>query len=290
VDRPGAFVVGIATTGIGRVSTLNTRQTIGLVVLFVVTCLAFIALDNRRALDPLKTALHDLVVPATDVFDRVGHGSDSDLARQLDQVKRERDAALAENVQLKAQQKDMDKLRAILHVQESNQNWTLVTARVLGPDPANLQKFVTIDKGSADGIKEGMAVVDPYYFVGLVTKVDEHSARVLLAIDGSAAIGAQLQDSGADGIVYGRWQNGGRLEMSYVDRNVKPKDGEIVVTSKSVEARTAGVPGNLIIGKVLGAPETFNQGDTQTITVLPAADFDNLTLVAVIVDDGESGP
>jgi cell shape-determining protein MreC len=77
--------------------------------------------------------------------------------------------------------------------------------------------------------------------------------------------------------------------MDYVDRSVEPKKGEIVVTSKSVETRTAGVPGNLIIGRVEDDPERFNQGDSQTINVLPSCDFDNLTLVAVIVNDGESG-
>jgi rod shape-determining protein MreC len=276
---------------VGRVSTLSTRQTIGLVVVFALTSLSFIALDNRSALDPLKTALHDLVVPVTDVFNRVGNGSDSDLARELERVKRERDAALAENVRLKAEQKDVDQLKEILGFAQTHTELKLVTARVLGVDPLNLQKYITIDKGSLDGIKEGMAVVDPNYFVGMVVgPVGEHSAKVMLAIDASSAVGAQLLDSGADGIVYGRWQSGGRLIMSYVDRAVKPKAGEVVVTSTSAEARTVGVPGNLIIGKVEAEPEAFNQGDTQTIRVLPACDFDNLTLVAVIVDDGQSNP
>ncbi|HEY7031122.1 MAG TPA: rod shape-determining protein MreC [Thermomicrobiales bacterium] len=271
-------------------STLSTRQTIGLVVIFALTSICFIALDNRNALDPLKTALHDLVVPVTDEFNRIGNGGNSDLAKQLEQVKRERDAALAENAQLKAEQKDIDQLKQIVGYEQSHPERKLVTARVLGVDPMNLQKFVTIDKGALDGIKEGMAVVDPNYFVGLVIgPVGEHSAKVLLAIDSSAAVGAQLLDSGADGIVYGRWQNQGRMEMGYVDRSIKAKAGETVVTSTNPETRTAGVPGNLIIGKVEDAPETFNQSDTQTIKVLPACDFDHLTLVAVIVDDGESG-
>jgi rod shape-determining protein MreC len=132
-----------------------------------------------------------------------------------------------------------------------------------------------------------MAVIDPNYFVGLVDSVEEHAAKVILVIDASSTIGAQLADSGADGIVYGKWQTGGRLEMAYVDRLEKPKKGELVVTSKSVEARTAGVPGNLIIGIVEEEPETFNQGDSQTIKIIPASNFDNLTIVSVIVDDGE---
>lgn len=273
-------------------STLSTRQTIGLAVLFALTSISFIALDSRSALDPLKTALHDLIVPLTDAFNRVGDGrSDSDLAQELEKVKRERDAALAENVQLKAKQKDLEKLQSIVDFQDSHAELTLVTARVLGVDPLNLQKYIVIDKGSADGIREGQAVVDPNYFVGLVVgPVGEHSAKVMLVIDASQGVGAQLMDSGAGGIVYGRWQTGGRLEMAYVDRAVKPKPGELVVTSKSAETQTADVPGNLIIGVVEDEPETFNQGDTQTIKVLPASDFDNLSLVAVIVDDGESGP
>jgi hypothetical protein len=36
---------------------------------------------------------------------------------------------------------------------------------------------------------------------------------------------------------------------------------------------------------VNGEPVLDNQGDTQTIPVLPAADFDDLTVVAVIVAD-----
>ena len=41
-------------------TTLSTRQTIALVVLFVVTSLTFIQLDNRRALEPIKAALEML--------------------------------------------------------------------------------------------------------------------------------------------------------------------------------------------------------------------------------------
>jgi rod shape-determining protein MreC len=271
------------------VSTLSTRQTIGLVVLFAVTAVTFVLLDRRDALDPLKNSVHQLTVPVTDFFNRANREDQSQLAQELEQVTAERDALKAENVQLKAQAKEVEDLQNVLNVQRDHTEWDLVTARVLSPDPAGLSKFITIDKGSADGIRKGMAVVDPYYFVGLVTDVEPHTAKITLAIDGSAAIGAQLTDSQADGVVYGVWQLGRRLEMRYVDRSVTPKQGEIVVTSNNVESRTAGVPGNLIIGKVETVPDKDNQGDSQTIEILPACDFDNLKIVAVIVNDGQDG-
>jgi rod shape-determining protein MreC len=266
---------------------MSTRQTIGLVVLFAVTAVIFVLLDRRDALDPLKNSLHQLTVPVTDFFDRANQKDESALAKELEQIKAERDSLLAENVQLKQQAKEVEDLQAVLKVQRDHKEWKLATARVLSPDPTGLSKFITIDKGSNDGIRVGMAVVDPNYFVGLVTSVEPESAKITLAIDGSARIGAQLLDSGADGVVYGEWQLGGRLSMSYVERNVAPKEGEVVVTSTNVESRTAGVPGNLIIGKVEEIPQVDNQGDSQKIKILPACDFDNLEIVAVIVDDGE---
>lgn len=265
---------------------MSTRQTIGLVVLFAFTAIAFVLLDRRDALDPLKNSLHQLTVPVTEFLDRANQEDQSALAKELEQVKAERDRLLAENVQLQAQAKEVEDLQNVLNVKRDHTNWTLVTARVLSPDPAGLSKFITIDKGSNDGIREGMAVVDPYYFVGLVSQVEPDSARITLAIDGSARIGAQLVDSQADGVVYGQWQVGERMSMSYVERSVTPKEGEIVVTSSNVESRTAGVPGNLIIGKVESVPEIDNQSDTQTIKILPASDFDNLDVIAVIIDDG----
>ena len=46
--------------------SLSARQTAMLILLFVVTSVAFIVLDNQSALNPLKTGLRDLVNPITE--------------------------------------------------------------------------------------------------------------------------------------------------------------------------------------------------------------------------------
>jgi rod shape-determining protein MreC len=167
------------------VSTLSARQTILLVVLFVVTSLGFIALDNREALDPLKTGVHDLIVPVTDQLTGIGDGSPGDqtaIQQQLDELQAKYDELQAQYAQLMVNAREVEKLRELLGLQQSQPNLTFLPARVLYPDPTNTQKFVIIDKGSADGVRTGMAVTDPNFYVGLVTEVDEHSARVMLAI------------------------------------------------------------------------------------------------------------
>lgn len=270
-------------------STIGIRQTILLVILFIVVAVGLIALDNSAALDPLRGGLRGAVDPAVSWIDRVTNrnGNQTPAELQLAQVTKERDELLAENAQLKSQMDSVAKLQEVLGVQEANPTWTLVTAKVINPDPSGLQKLVTIDKGKADGIEIGMAVVDPSYLVGVVTSVEDHSARVTLVIDATFAVGAKLLDTKGVGIAYGQWQSGGRVEMRHVSRDVSPEKDEIVVTSDETDARTSQIPPAIIIGRVIGEPQIDNQSDSQTIQILPAADFDNLSIVAVIVSDGE---
>jgi rod shape-determining protein MreC len=269
------------------VTALSIRQTLALVILFVAIAVTLIALDNRHTLDPLKSGLHAVVSPVVQWIDDLVGGDDelSTVEVQLEQVREERDQLLSENAQLKMQLEDVERLRDVLNVQETNPGQQLLAANVINMDPAGLQKFVTIDRGSRDGVEVGMAVIDPYYFVGLVTEVEERSAKVTLAIDATSAVGARTLDSSGIGVSYGMWQYGGRIELRHVDREIAPEEGEVVVTSDETEARTARVPGGLIIGRVTGEPELDNQSDAQIIQVLPAADFDHLSIVAVILSD-----
>jgi len=262
-----------------------------LVLLFVAAGLSLIVLDNRGVLDPMKTGLRNLVEPVLEFADRSDDTPSTTAEQQIYELEQQRDALLAENAQLRTELADFEKLREVLAVKESKPGQRLVVANVIGGDPTGLQKMITIDKGSRDGIMVGMAVVDPNFFVGLVTSVEDYSARVTLAIDATASVAGQLLDSQSVGIVYGQWQSGGRMELRHVDRSVTPAENEIVVTSAATDARTAKVPAGLVIGKVIGQPVVDNQADAQTIQVLPAVDFDNLTIVAVIVaDDGTGGP
>ncbi len=268
-------------------TTLSVRQTVALVALFVVTSLTFIQLDNRRALDPVKDGLQAVVLPVAGAVGGLvpDGGDDSAAERRLTQMTAERDALQARVAELEVVAARVEQLEAQLNVQEANPELRLLSARVIGRDPTNLQKIITIDKGSADGVRVGMAVVDPNFFVGQVTEVGEHFARVTLVIDTSYSVAARLQGSGADGIVYGRWQEGGRLELRHVARTVEVSEGQLVLTSDSAELRTQGVPSARIIGKVMGEPKRSDQDDTLTVDVMPAVDFESLQVVSVILAD-----
>lgn len=269
-------------------TTLNTRQTILLVVLFVVTSLAFIQLDNRRALDPVKEAVQLVVVPVAGVLGGVGRGDDGALQRELAIVKAERDRLAAENAQLRADTREVEQLRLQARLQQDRPTWKMLQARVLGADPTGQQMFLTIDKGERDGVQVGMAVVaqGPNY-IGQVTEVSESTARVMLLIDVTQRVGARL-DSGPDGVVNGLSRRGGWLELRYLDRDVQPKPGELVLTSEKAELRTARVPGGLIVGRVDDQVKLgdVDQGETRSVHVIPLVNFETLEVVTVVQTDG----
>ena len=274
-------------------TTLSVRQTFDLVALFVATSITFIQLDNRQALDPVKTALQDLVHPVARAFGNLAPGGgtgDGELERRIAELQQANDALIAENAGLKADNREVDQLRAQLDIQEKNPDLTFLSARVVGVDPTNQAKFIIIDKGTANGVREGMAVVDPNYFVGQVIEADEHSAKVTLVIDQDYMVAARLDTSGADGILYGMWQLGKTMELRHVDRDTPIAEGELVLTSDNAEVRTQGVPGTRIIGRVHGQPERSPQDDTLTIEVVPAVNFENLQVVSVIVADATQQP
>lgn len=273
-------------------TTLSLRQTIALVALFVAASTTFIALDNRRTIDPVKTVLLDVVQPVARAIHEVADGSESDLERELVQVRAENAALRAEIVALQDAANEAEQLRAQLDVEEAHPDWEVVRARVINPDPTSYQKYITIDKGWGDGIKVGMAVVDPYVLVGVVTSVEEHSARITLAIDRSLAVGARIvprgeDGSGGDGIAYGAWQEGGRMVLRHVDRDLVPVEGDFVVTAGAESAsRTTMIPPDVPIGEVIGEPRQDVQSDTLTIDIVPFCDFERLKVVTIIISDG----
>lgn len=244
-----------------------------------------IGLDRREALTPLRDGLASIVVPIERVFATVANGPnyESDIERALKQAESERDAQMAENANLKARIAEYEVLDEEGRVEALRPELDFVAAEVLGGDPKNLQEFITIDKGEKDGIDIGMAVTDPDYFVGQVVEVEANTAKIMLIIDSSAQVGAQLVDSRADGIVIGQWQIGGRLLIENVDLDADVADGEVVATSGATTTETRGVPPNLVIGTIEG--EAIDTGRTNEVAyeVRPQVDFHELDTVWVVM-------
>lgn len=269
---------------VGRVRQIGT-----LVFVLMLASFVLIVLDNRQVLDPVKDLGGRIVAPlgrSLSDIDSPFSGervADSELQQQLEQVRAERDALVAENARLREQVAEMDELREQLDFREAHPELEVLTAQVVGRDPQSLQQYLVINRGSNHGIQRGMAVVSPNFFVGQVVEVEPNRSRVLLLIDSSFQTGARLQSSRGTGIVYGLWQAGGRAEMRHIPLETEIQPDELVVTSGT----TAGIPEGLVIGRISDL-ERDELGNQIVVDVLPLVDFDDLQTVTVIL--GQNGP
>ena len=178
------------------------------------------------------------------------------------------------------------RLKELVEVKEKD--WaagTTLAARVIANGPSNHEWTTILDKGSADGVGKGMAVVSAQGLVGRVLTVAEGYSKVLLLIDPQHSVGTRLTETGETGVTAGRSLE--PLRFEFIDPNTVIKDGETVVTS----GYDRGVyPAGIPVGRVSSVRKAPD-GLSKTALVQPVVVFSRLDIVLVLMESGpvESG-
>ncbi len=146
-------------------------------------------------------------------------------------------------VQMTELEKENDRLRKLLDFKKQISYQTLA-ARVIAWDLAPWRKTVVIDKGSRQGLKKRMAVVNAQGLVGRVIEVAAYDARVILLLDPESRVSALFQESRDLGVVEG--DGSSLLRMIHVDRQTTVKVGDVAVSAGLGGVYPKGIP----IGKV----------------------------------------
>jgi rod shape-determining protein MreC len=199
------------------------------------------------------------------------------LRQRIADLERERDALTAENVRLQEAARENSTLRQQLGYRQANPQLSLLPAEVVGREPSNLLRFLIIDKGSQDGVRENMTVVTPRGLVGRVAKVGPNWARVLLITDLSSAVNVMVQRSRTTGVVQG--YVGGRLIMRYIPQGESVQGNDLIITS----GLGGGFPKGLLVGQVTEVRqkdiEMFQEAEVQSVV-----DFTHLEQVLVVLN------
>lgn len=150
-----------------------------------------------------------------------------------------------------------------------------MTASVIANSAIGLFQSCLIDKGSADGVSKGMAVVTPLGVVGQVVAVTPRTAKVLLVTDPNSGIDVLVQRTRSRGIVSGSLENG--TVLKYVKRSEDIQEGDRLITSG-----IDGVfPKGMMVGTVIKVRKQ-HIGLFQFIEVLPAVQIPRIENVLVV--------
>lgn len=160
--------------------------------------------------------------------------------------------------------------------------YSFLAAEVLQRDSSNWFQDVVINRGSRDGVRTGMAVVNHEGLVGTVARVTLTTSTVRLLTDPEFAISAMTVPAGEIGPVQRR---DGQLLVEFPHNPEAPvKPGDTIVTSGLGEH----VPANLIIGTV--ASVGMRENNLIKYGVLrPGVDFERLRFVQVVLTGAAEG-
>ena len=152
-----------------------------------------------------------------------------------------------------------------------------IPAKVVSNTVDKHDNFLTIDKGRADGVKDGMGVVSGTGVVGIVYLVSEHYAVVIPILSSKSSISCSLQGRGYFGYLH--W-TGGDTRKAWLDD--VPRHAAFRLYDKVVTNGYSSVfPAGILVGKVL---HVYNSPDgiAYRIQVELSTDFAKLRDVCVI--------
>ncbi|MFA5104858.1 MAG: rod shape-determining protein MreC [Candidatus Margulisiibacteriota bacterium] len=127
---------------------------------------------------------------------------------------------------------------------KSRYNFQLIPGEVISRSQSSWFNCIVVDRGSADGVKAGKAVVTSAGLVGRVVEVYPHSCNVLLIIDESSSVSVSVPRLSDIGVMTGRGANDPLLK--YVSSTSDIRDGDTAVTSGISDYFPKGIP----VGKV----------------------------------------
>jgi rod shape-determining protein MreC len=272
----------------------DTRRTRVVLLVLLVVALGLIAFGYSDGSSPVLRGVRHV---SGSVFGGVEHAASSvagffrgpgSSSSQVSQLQQEVTALKAELSGAQLTKTEYHQLHKLLQLAGAGR-YRVVAASVIAVGQG-YQQSVTIDAGTADGVKAGDTVMNDTGLVGQVTAVTSGTSTVLLASDSSAVIGVALAPSGELGYVTGPGPADGgdglmRLNMLNSTAIVKPGEQLVTAPSKSSQTYAPGVP----VGTVTKVVNR-NGALTAVALVKPFADFTALGVLGIIVTQPARNP
>jgi rod shape-determining protein MreC len=174
-----------------------------------------------------------------------------DFISSIGEMKKENERLNDENLRLDAENamlRDMKKENDILREQNElflRDRFEGQMAQIIGRDSHGLGNWISIDKGSRDGIEEGMpVVVSGRNLVGKIKNIYSTSSQVMLLSNPESYVNAEAGSVQAKGIVKGEY--GAGLILDDVLQGDRVNIGDEVITS----GIGGDMPRGLLIGKI----------------------------------------
>ena len=248
-------------------------------------CMLLVLVSQAPFLEGPRSAMRGVLAPAEAAATSVESGAGGalsvfgDIRGLRDQNQRlsaENARLRGEVAKLQAAAAENDALRRELAF-DRGFGHRVLTAGVIGRGPDAFSRTLTIDRGSADGVRPGMVVLTGAGLVGRVREAASHSASIQTVADPLTRVNVYLAGAQLEGTVSG---GTGPLRMDLV-----PKAG--VVVAKGDWALTSGLGAGYPRGIPVGQVTYYARNDAAVSTYADLAwanDLGSIASVQVVLD------
>ncbi|MGM9853888.1 MAG: rod shape-determining protein MreC [Muribaculaceae bacterium] len=155
-----------------------------------------------------------------------------------------------------------------------------ITARVINNSVARPFNYITINKGTRDGVKPEMGVIDQNGVVGMVNVVSDGHARVLSLLNPHFRLSCKIKGNDSFGSLYWDGTSPRTAVLEELPRHTHVNVGDTVVTSGHSAVFPEGVPVGIVAGH-----KNDPHGNYYTLNVTLLGDFARLNNVQVVVNN-----
>jgi len=271
---------------------LKSRHILIILVTIVIIIIAIfsITLKENRELNKFESLIKDSVTsfqkviyyPFKFVINKVDNFRElKDIRKKYQKLLPEVDridSLMAENIELR---KQLDSMKEELGIDYTLNEYEFLNATVINRNISHWYNTITIDKGTYNGVKVDMVVVNSQGLIGRIVSTTTFTSdiRLLTTSDTNNKISVTISGGGnsVNGLIKDYNYNSGYLEVEGVSNTEKVNEGDYVYTS--------GLGGVFPSGILIGTVENITTDEydlAKIIDVLPIADFDDINYVAIL--------
>lgn len=212
------------------------------------------------------------------------------FALNFSEVKKENETLKSKNSQLKQKAAAYDslknenaELKRMFKFKEEHSQYDYVGGDIVLKSGSGILKGYVINKGTKDGIKPGMAVINDAGLIGKVTSAANNYCKIETISSENVSVAALIQRTQVnDCIVTGYTDNADKSKnlaiLTMLPLNSDIKEGDTIVTS----GIGSDYPKDIIIGKVTSVEDNKGKMEREAI-IEPAVDFTRLQRVFIVV-------
>ena len=160
---------------------------------------------------------------------------------------------------------------------EPLRQYGFIIAHVINNSISKPYNYITIEKGSADGLRPEMGVVDQTGVVGVVNIVGEHYSRIISLLNPDLRISCKLKGSEVFGSLVWDGKKSDEALLEELPKHTVYEEGDTIITSGYSSMFPEGIPVGIVMKSATADDDNFF-----TLRIKLLTDFSQLSTVRII--------